>query len=148
MIDPYLHALKSLHAAMTDYLLLLGEPCPLLGQLNMRLIELIGCLPHGNDKQSQSMYRLAAITLEASILGVVDRLNEYTSEQNELVLRNKAQSAIQSVTDCMKVTESVSIADRCSAFFNILGVAMAQLKDITKIEYPQLTDGDGKVTGS
>jgi len=133
---------------MTDHLLLIGEPCPLLGRLNMRLIELVGCLPPGNSDHANSIYRLAAITLEATILSVIDRLKGFTDEHNSLELRTKAIASIQSATDCIKVTEPITVPERCTAFFNILGVVMTQLKDITGTEYPRLTDGEGKVIGN
>jgi hypothetical protein len=142
--DIFQSSLKSLHAAMSDYLLLVGEPCPLLGQMNMRLIEFIGCLPPGDTDQAKTLYTLAAISLEAAILGILDRLKELTNTYNAIELRIKANASMKSIIDCMKVTESINTSERCTVFFNVLGMAIAQLKEITGAEYPQLTDADGK----
>ena len=131
----YIDALRSLHSAMSDYLLLIGEPCPLLGQLCMRLVEMISCLPAGDEMQADNLDRIAAIILEAAILGIIDRLRG---------LQPKSCICLQSVTDCMKVTESLNPHDRCAVFFKVLGIAIAGLREIADQEYPQLTDGEGK----
>jgi hypothetical protein len=44
----------------------------------------------------------------------------------------------------MKVTESLGQRDRCDVFFKVLGIAIDGLREITKDEYPQLSDGAGK----
>ncbi|MFA5767668.1 MAG: hypothetical protein WC919_07165 [Candidatus Paceibacterota bacterium] len=136
--DAYVDSLRTLHAALNDYMLLLGEPCPLLGQVCMRLIEVIGCLPPGDEAIAANMDKLAAITLEASILGIVDRLEG---------LEPHSEKCLQSIKDCMNVTDALSIHDRCAVFFKVLGIAITGLREITNQEYPQLADGTGKKLG-
>jgi len=136
--DTYINSLRTLHAALNDYMLLLGEPCPLLGQISMRLVEIIGCLPPGDDTIAVNLDKIAAITLEASILGIVDRLEG---------LKPHSEKCLQSIKDCMKVTDTLSIHDRCAVFFKVLGVAMTGLREVTNQEYPQLADGTGKKLG-
>jgi len=136
--DTYINSLRTLHAALNDYMLLLGEPCPLLGQVCMRLIEVIGCLPPGDEAIAANMDKLAAITLEASILGIVDRLEG---------LEPHSEKCLQSIKDCMNVTDALSIHDRCAVFFKVLGIAITGLREITNQEYPQLADGTGKKLG-
>lgn len=133
--EAYIKSLRSLHSAMSNYLLLIGEPCPLLGQLCMRFVEMIGSLPAGDEMHASSLSRMAAVILEAAILGIVDRLEG---------LQPESHICLQSITDCMKVTESLNPHDRCAVFFKVLGIAMVGLREITKLEYPQLTDGEGK----
>jgi hypothetical protein len=136
--DTYINSLRTLHAALNDYMLLLGEPCPLLGQMCMRLVDLIGSLPPGDDTTAASMDKLAAITLEACILGIIDRLDG---------LQPKSEKCLQSIKDCMKVTDTLNMHDRCIVFFKVLGIAIAGLREITNQEYPQLADGAGKRLG-
>jgi len=136
--DAYINSLRTMHAALNDYMLLLGEPCPLLGQVCMRLVEIIGCLPPGDEVIAANLDKIAAITLEASILGIVDRLEG---------LRPNSEKCLQSVKDCMKVTDTLSVHDRCAVFFKVLGIAITGLREITNQEYPQLADGTGKKLG-
>ena len=136
--DTYVDSLRTLHAALNDYMLLLGEPCPLLGQVCMRLIDLIGSLPPGDDTIAASMDKLAAVTLEACILGITDRLEG---------LQPQSEKCLQSIKDCMKVTDTLNIRDRCTVFFKVLGIAITGLREITNKEYPQLADGAGKRLG-
>jgi len=133
--DAYTESLRTLHAALNDYLLLLGEPCPLLGQVSMRLVEIIGCLPPGDEAVAISLDKIAVVSLEASILGIIDRLEH---------LKPGSEKCLQSVKDCMKVTDALSIHDRCAVFFKVLGIAIAGLSELTNQEYPQLVDGAGK----
>jgi hypothetical protein len=134
-MDEYIDSLRSLHAAMSDYLLLVGEPCPLLGQLCMRLVEIIGCLPPGNEPQTDNLDKLTSLILEAAILGVINRLEE---------LQPKSEPCLRSAKDCMKITGTLNTHDRCGVFFKVLGIAIAGLQEITGSEYPQLSDGSGK----
>jgi hypothetical protein len=136
--NEYVDSLRSLHAAMSDYLLLIGEPCPLLGQLCMRFIEMIGCLPPGDEMQANTLHKLASCILEAAILGVIDRLEQ---------LRPQSAMRLQSIESCMKVADGISMHDRCTVFFKVLGMGVAGLRELTNQEYPQLTDGDGKRLG-
>jgi hypothetical protein len=133
-MDKYVDSLRSLHAAMSNYLLLVGEPCPLLGQLCMRFIEMIGCLPPGDETQADSLDKFTSLILEAAILGVVDRLER---------LQPKSESCLQSVKNCMKITDTLNVHDRCDVFFKVLAIATAGLQGITGGEYPQLSDGSG-----
>lgn len=134
----YVNSLRSLHAAMSDYLLLVGDPCPLLGQLCMRFIEMIGCLPPGDEMQANTLDKLAACILEAAILGIIDRLRQ---------LQPQSTMCLQGIDSCMKVADGISTRDRCSVFFKVLGIGVSGLHDLTNQEYPQLTDGSGKKIG-
>jgi hypothetical protein len=134
----YVDSLRSLHAAMSDYLLLIGEPCPLLGQLCMRFIEMIGCLPPGDETYVDTLDKLTACILEAAILGVIDRLRQ---------LRPQSMMCLQNMDSCMKVADDISVHDRYVVFFKVLGMGMAGLQELTNQEYPQLADGEGKRLG-
>jgi hypothetical protein len=131
----FFEATRSLHAAMGDYLLLLGEPCPLLGSLCSHLIDIIGQLPPGDEFQTENIYKLASITLEAAVLGIMDRLQALTPE---------SIICLHGINDCMEVVKTLGPRDRCSVFFKVLGIAISGLREITKQEYPQLYDGKGK----
>ena len=134
----YVDSLRSLHAAMSNYLLLVGEPCPLLGQLCMRFVEMIGCLPPGDEMQANTLDKLTACILEAAILGIIDRLKQ---------LCPQSTMCLQNIDSCMKVAGDISTHDRCVVFFKVLGSGIAGLRAITNQEYPQLTDGEGKRLG-
>ena len=134
--EAYIKALRSLHSAMSDYLLLVGEPCPLLGQLCMRFVEMIGSLPAGDELQANSLSKLATVILEAAILGVIDRIEQLSNKGSE--------ACVPSLKNCMAITDTLSPQDRCDVFFKVLGMAMTSLRGLTNQEYPQLTDGEGK----
>lgn len=138
MKNTYTESLRSLHAAVSDYLLLIGEPQPLSCQLCLSFVEFIGTLPPGEEFQASSLDNFTSAILEAAILGIKDRLDG---------LRPSSDVCLQSITDCLKVTESLDIGSRCEVFFKVLGIAIAGLADITHKEYPQLTDGSGKKLG-
>jgi hypothetical protein len=133
--EVYINSLRTLHAALNDYLLLIGEPCPLLGRISFLLVETIGCLPPGDSTQANNLYTLAATILEAAIMGTISRLEG---------LQPESAVCLHSVLDCMKVVEQSDMSIRCTALFKVLGIAMDGLRNVTKVEYPQLADGSGK----
>jgi hypothetical protein len=135
-VDKYIASTTSLRAAMKDYLLLLGEPCPLLGSVAFLLTEFLGGLQPGNECQADTLDNLTSIILRAAILGVVDRLEG---------LRPESDMCLQSINTCMKISDPLSDRNRCVAFFETLNMAMNGLRRITTDEYPQLFDDTGKL---
>jgi hypothetical protein len=133
--EAYISSLRSFRAALKDYLLLIGEPCPLLGSISYLLVEFIGGLPPGDEFQAETLDKLTATVLEAAVLGMVDRLKE---------LRPASDLCLQSVDSCMTITKPLNMNDRCASLFKILGIAMDGLRGLTTIEYPKLVDGSEK----
>ena len=113
MAEKYVSSLRTLHAALSDYLLLIGEPCPLLGNISWLLVEMLGSLPPGNDGHAKNLDTLAATVLEAAIMGVIDRLQGLQPASGE---------SLRSVLDCMKVIEKKDMNARCIALFKVLGI--------------------------
>jgi hypothetical protein len=135
MTETYTNSLRSLRSALCNYISLLGEPSPLLGNVASLLVDIIGSLPPGDISKSEQFYKITSIILEAAILGIINRLEG---------LQPKSGACLQSIDDCMKIAKSLSVYDRCNVFFKILGKAIDDLHKITGQEYPQLYDGSGK----
>lgn len=134
-----MNALRALHASLKDYLLLLGEPIPLLGTVCLLLtetVELLGRVPA--DTSEKSFDKLSNIILCAAILGIVDRIEGIDG----------SDPCIKNIKSFMKATETLLPCDRRDMCFKVLGMALKNLNRITGIEYPYLVDGDGqKLTG-
>ena len=127
---------RVLHASLKDYLLLLGEPSPLLGTvclMTVEAVELLGKVPVQDS--SRSFYKLSAVVLNAAIFGIIDRLEG---------LRPASDQHLQSVRNCLKVVETLPPYGRCDAYFRILNIALEGLSDVTGVEYPDLVDGKGQ----
>jgi hypothetical protein len=134
MEEKYVKSLRAMHAALKNYLLLIGEPCPLIGKISFSLVEIIGTMPPGEESQADNFDKLTAVILESAIMGICDRLADVSP-------RN---ACLRSVDDCMKIAAKDDMSARCVALFKILGIAMDGLRNATNIEYPELADGAGK----
>lgn len=129
-------SIRALHASLKDYLLLVGEPSPLLGTLCLRLIETLGSTEFveiDTIPQSENLDRMSVLVLQAAIMGIMDRLEG---------LRPISDAHLRSITSCMKIAEALRPSDRRDACFKVLGIALKGLKDLTAGEYPRLIDGE------
>ena len=136
-------SLRALRISLKDYLLLLGEPSPLLGTAWLLMVEAIEMLDKVPVEQSAQLFdKLSALILNAAILGVVERLEGLRPVSDEF--ESLRLGCLQSVKSCLKVTETLRPGDRRDVCFKILGMALKVLGEITGQEYPTLFDAEGQ----
>lgn len=129
--------LVRLNASLSNYLALLGEPTPLLGTIAMQLVNMIDqsdLSPSILVLENNNLDNMTILILEATILGIVERLEGLNPRPYHLLL---------SIKSCLDVTKQLSLIDRCDIHFKVIGMALKGLSDLTKIKYPSLLDGNG-----